>query len=207
MRIDNFKQIRKLLHFRSEDDFFYLQILQRKKDHKQTEYKVSGTNNNSRLIKTYYISNIEYFDFIEDEVKTLCNVFNARANINLNRRSYEQTSMQCLKKVTDQIINRDYTHTYKAYEPVCGKYSNENKFKKWIVDVDDVDSDEIPEVRKTFLDYINEIKPEGDKYVATLPSKNGYHIITTPFNYQEFNRSFPNVDVHKENPTNLFIPQ
>ena len=38
-----------------------------------------------------------------------------------------------LKKVTDQIINKDFKSVRKAYESVVGKFS---KDKIWIVDVD-----------------------------------------------------------------------
>ena len=64
--VNNFKQIRALLDFRSKDDFYFLQILQRKKDQKDKAIKVNGTNNNARLVKAYYISSLEYFDFIEN---------------------------------------------------------------------------------------------------------------------------------------------
>lgn len=97
--VDNFDRIRKLLNFRSKDDFYFVQVLQRKKDHNNT--KVNGTNNNSRLIKVYYISSLEYFDFVKPEIIELCKVFGARAGINLNRRSFERMAFHHLKKVTD----------------------------------------------------------------------------------------------------------
>ena len=41
MPVNNFGLIRSLLEFRTEDDFYFLQILQRKKDHNNG--KVNGT--------------------------------------------------------------------------------------------------------------------------------------------------------------------
>ena len=71
--VDNFKLIRDYLKFESEDDFYFLQILQRKKDGPGPNgIKVTGTNNKSRAIKTYCISSVEYLDKIEGEVKHLC---------------------------------------------------------------------------------------------------------------------------------------
>lgn len=196
--VDNFNQIRDLLDFRSEDDFYFLQILQRKKDHK--EGKVNGANNNSMLIKAYYISSLSYFDFIKPEVIELCKLFNARAGINLNRRSFKKMALQHLRKITDQILNEDYFHASKAYNSVCGAYSNESD-KNWIIDIDDkdYDSDEL-------IEFINLLKPHGYKYIAKIPSKNGYHIITRPFDLQAFKLDGPDLEVHKNNPTNLFIP-
>ena len=37
-----------------------------------------------------------------------------------------------------------------------------------------------------------------------LPAKSGYHIITEPFNLQQFKEKYPDIDVHKNNPTLLY---
>lgn len=207
---DNFDQIRKMLEFRSEDDFYFLQILQRKKDHKQG--KVNGANNNARLIKAYYIRSLEYFDFIKPEVIELSKLFNARAGINLNRRSFEKMALQHLKKVTDQIINGDSQKAYKAYSSVVGAYNHDSD-KKWIVDLDNGDDTWEDNIIKA----INEAKPGGDKVIAIIPSKSGKHIITKPFDLIGYNKALNlelmekyqislNIDIHKNNPTNLYIP-
>ncbi len=198
--IDNFKKVRELLKFRSPDDFYFVQVLQRKKDFKDnSEYKVSGCNNNSRLIKMYAVSSLEYFDKVESEIKELCKLFNARAGINLNRRSYEKIALQHLKKVTDQILNKDYEHGLKAYSSVCGTYSNEND-KKWIIDVDSKDQE-----MKSIIDSINSSDPVGNKFIARLETRSGYHLIVSPFNVSQWNFK-GKIDIHKDNPTNLFIP-
>jgi len=56
------------------------------------------------------------------------------------------------------------------------------------------------------LPTIERIKPIGNKLIDIIPSKNGYHVITSPFDVSEFSKSFPNIDIHKDNPTNLYIP-
>lgn len=197
--VDNFDAIRSMLEFRSKDDFYFLQILQRKKDHGKS--KVNGANNNSRLIKAYYVSSLEYFDYIKPEVIEICNIFNARAGFNLNRRSYEKMALQMLRKVTDQILNKEYTKAYKAYSSVVGAYSNETD-KIWILDVDDVGRPQ----NELILFAENECMPEGRKFIKVLPSKSGYHILMRPFDLKKFRDHFPDVEVHKNNPTNLYIP-
>jgi len=37
-----------------------------------------------------------------------------------------------------------------------------------------------------------------------VPTKSGVHIITRPFNLKKFKEKYPNVDVHKDNPTILY---
>lgn len=61
--------------------------------------------------------------------------------------------------------------------------------------------------RIDMIDNIDKIKPllaftsEDDYY-----TKSGYHLITKPFDMQVFRERFPDIDVHKNNPTNLYIP-
>lgn len=199
--VDNFKLIKPLLEFRSDNDFYFLQVIQRKKDYKKG--KVNGTNNNSRLIKAYYIKSIEHLEFVGPEIKELCKVFNARAGINLNRRSFEKIALQHLKKVTDQIINKDFNKAYKAYSSVTGAYSQESD-KKWILDIDgDVNDRWISQV---ILYIERECRPIGDKFITIIPSKNGKHIIVKPFDLSKFKLQYPDIEIHKNNPTNCFIP-
>ena len=205
--IDNFDKITPLLNWRTEDDFYFLQILQRKKDHKAG--KVNGTNNNSRLIKAYYVKNQDHFDFIKPEVIELCKVFNARAGINLNRRSFKKMSLQHIKKCTDQLLNEDYHKAYQAYSSVVGAYSNDND-KKWIIDIDLPGEEGKRQIRE-ILEIIDKCRPEGWKGLATIPSKSGFHLITSPFDVMDFNVRWngsedEKVEIHKNNPTNLYIP-
>lgn len=212
--IDNFDKIKELLKFDNNDQFYFLQILQRKKDHKDTQ-KVNGTNNNSRLVKAYYIDSLEYYNFIKPEVIQLCDLFNARAGINLNRRSYEKMALQHLKKVTDQIINKSFSKACKAYNSVVGAYNNDSN-KTWILDIDD---EQISPLMLKHIEYHCQPKMEVDfdkvgipvsyknkKIITSLASKNGWHLITKPFNVLDFKKVYPEIEIHKNNPTNLYIP-
>ena len=42
------------------------------------------------------------------------------------------------------------------------------------------------------------------KFIAEIPTKSGCHLITTPFNLQQFKEKYPDIDVHKNNPTLLY---
>lgn len=198
---DNIQQIRDLLKFDSEDHFYFLQILQRKKDHKGG-MKVNGTNNNSRLVKAYYINSLEYFDFIMPEVIELSKIFNARAGINLNRRSYEKMALQNLRRLTEQIINKEYKKAHKAYPSVVGSYNHESD-KNWILDIDGHDHNPVH-----LRNILYNLGPIGEKIIARIPSKNGYHLITKPFNVKDFREltCYYDIEIHKNNPTNLYIP-
>lgn len=188
--IDNFYKISELLKFESEDDFYHLQIIKRKKDNPEI-------GSNSQVVKTYYVFSIDYFKSIKDEIINLCEFHNARACINLNPRSLERSAFHVLKKITDVIMNKDYKSVHKAYDSVCGSFSS-NKNKSWLIDIDTKDINEVNRISN----LIKPIDPEGDKTISIIETKNGYHLITTPFNLSKVDIHH---DIHKNNPTILYI--
>jgi hypothetical protein len=194
--INNIDKILPFLKFESKDDFYYLQILQRKKENPQL-------GSNSRVIKNYYIGSTEYLLDKYDEMKKLCTVFNARAMIRLNKRSYEKTSFKSLENVAGTMANRDYDKVSKGYDRACGLGHND-PCKKWILDIDSLYN--IDSFTKLRLEICNNYQPFGDKVMEVIQSKNGYHIISSPFNLEEFRKNHPEIEVHKDNPTNLYIP-
>lgn len=193
--IDNIDKILPFLNFKSDDDFYFLSILQRKKENPQL-------GSNSKVIKNYYITSQDYLLNIYDEIKTLCNTFNARAMIRLNKRSFEKVGFKCLENIANTMQNREYNHLMKSYDRACGLLNNE-KTKKWILDIDEPFT-----VGKLYeIDCeILKITDFVDKTIATIPSKNGFHIICTPFNLEKFKEKYPEIVVCKDNPTNLYIP-
>lgn len=190
--IDNFEQIKELLTFEYEDEFYYCQILKRKKEHPELD-------SNSYVVKTYYIKSIEHLERNKGEMICLAEYHNARVYFSLNKRSFEKTCFHTLKKITDQIMNKDYRSALGAFSSVCGMYSTGDK--TWIVDID-----QKGRVSNEILKHIDNCEPVGDKLISILNTKNGIHLITKPFNLKEFKIKYPNIDVHKNNPTILYIP-
>jgi hypothetical protein len=60
------------------------------------------------------------------------------------------------------------------------------------------------------MKLVNKCRPEGNKIYATIPTKNGYHLITGRFDVMNFNKimslqgDVP--DIQKKNPTLLYLP-
>ena len=193
--VDMFNEIKDLIVFENEDDFYYLQILQRKKENPQVD-------SNSRVIKNYYIDNLEYLEKRYDEIKELCIKFNARAMLRLNKRSKRKVAFKTMQNMANSMANGEYSFIKKSYDRSCGNGHND-KLKKWILDIDEpYTEDYLQEVRIA----IKKIEPFGDKILKELQTKNGIHFITTPFNLQKFKLDFRNIEIHKDNPVNLFIP-
>ena len=195
--LNNFKQITEFIQFDSEDDFYFLQIIKRKKENPELEA-------NARVIRTYCIRSKEHLSDKMNEIISLCNTNNARAYINLNRRSFHKIALYTLKKITDQIISEDYKAVRNAFESVCGIHGS-GKDKYWIIDVDSKDDiDAVIEMNNIIYDINKNCLPEGDKLAMVIKTKNGYHLITKPFNVSQWSGNGI-YDLHKNNPTVLYV--
>ena len=79
-----------------------------------------------------------------------------------------------------------------------------DKEKKWILDIDNVEEEDI--LMLHFIDTLEPNSNSGHKVLQSIKSKSGIHLITKPFNVEEFKKKYPEIEVHKDNPTNLYIP-
>ena len=193
--IDNFKLIKSLLTFSNDDIYYHLQILRRGKDHPE----LPAAN---RVIKAYFICSLESLDYIEDEIKKLCEFFGARAYINLAPKSIKKTTMLQLKYLAQRVYEGDFKKIWKSWNTCAGEIKGEEP--RWVVDIDNVTSSVFDKKTKEVLTEISNFEPKGDKIKTVIPTKSGWHIITTPFNLQQFKEKYPDIDVHKNNPTLLY---
>ena len=200
--VDNWNKIAGLLNWQSDDEFYFLQVIVRKKDLPDA---IKGSNNSARLIKSYYIKNEDHFYAIKDEVIKLCEVFNARAGINLNKRSFNKNALQTARTILDQIADGNYKSAHRAYNTVCGRYVAGSD-KSWILDYDNGIMDKHTFTRLSWV--LENCMPIGNKIIDRIVTKHGEHIITKPFNLKEAEYILNEfkLDVHKNNPTVLFIP-
>lgn len=195
--IDNLEQIKQLLNFENEGDFYMLYVFKRKKDQPEGE---RDNHQSVRTIKTYCVDSIEYLDKRYDEIKQLCEMFKARAYIHVQKQNHKDVSLEMMMSLAERIKNGQ--HIQKGlFDSVVGQIKTHEK--RWIVDVDTKDDN----FRLNVMRVINRCRPEGNKIYATTPTKNGYHLITDRFDIVEFMKIFPDVDVQKKNPTLLFLPE
>ena len=189
--VDNFKLIKPLLEFPNNDIYYHLQILRRGKDHPE----LSAAN---RVIKSYFICNLESLDYVEDEIKKLCEFFGARAYINLAPKSIKKTTMLQLKYLAQRAYERDFKKIWKSWNTCAGEIKGEEP--RWVVDIDEKIA------WGNIMDFIDTLEPysKDTKFITNIPTKSGWHIITTPFNLQQFKEVYPDIDVHKNNPTLLY---
>lgn len=105
-----------------------------------------------------------------------------------------------LKYISERIYNNDTKKIWKSWSTCVG--NSKGKKQRWIVDIDaPLEYDEAE-----LLGFLSNIEPIGDKLITKIPTKSGYHLISKPFNVQKFKEKYQNIDVHKNNPTILYIP-
>lgn len=199
--VDNFDEIRSCLKFNDKNEFYFLQIIQRKKDG-NTGLRV---RNGYRLIRSYYIYSLEEFDSLRERIITLCENNNARAYINPNVRNAQEVAMECIKKYADLVANNNAFMGNSIWDSCCGSTRARGYKARWIIDVDNPDEAVLNKV----LNIIQSCKHAEEFKTHVIKTVNGFHIISNGFDSREFHQALVDngidkVDIHKNNPTLLY---
>lgn len=202
MTIDNFDLFRSHLEFKKavknggkkDDkeiadtyDRYIIQILRRAKDVSGREY---GVNTDNRLIKTYEVSSLEYYDKKKDTIIDLCKLNHARAYILPQVRSVHDCLVELLKLGLGSLDNPTIKFQHILRSALCRMHKSRDK--KWIIDLDKdemfgVTQDEVFNYVKSALKEVG--KEESDAFI--VPTKNGCHIVLRPIDSMKINKRFP----------------
>ena len=195
--INNIDLIKPLLNFENKGDFYMLYVFKRKKDQPEGE---RDNHQSVRTIKTYCIESIDHLERRYDEIIQLCEMFKARAYIHVQKQNHFDVSLSMMTALAQRIQNGN--HNQKGlFDSVVGQIKTQEK--RWIVDIDTKDGRTIFEIEAA----INRSKPEGNKIITTIPTKNGVHLITERFDSRAFSELYPEIDIQKKNPTLLYLPK
>ena len=211
MEIDNFELVRKHLHFDAENDpdlFYFVQIIARRKD--------SGTTikKSQKQIRTFYIRSLSYYDDHIEQIKAFCKMFNARAYIRLTPSSWRKCVIKAFGELATYLNNNQCSSLRGITDSVAGKYPADGVQKLWLIDIDTKEK----RVVDRAMNIVNKCSPNAggpSKVRELVPTKNGVHVITTPFNLQEFKEHWIDAnieedaydscpDIHRNNPTLLY---
>lgn len=199
MTVDNFNLIRPHLLFNNKNEFYFIQIIQRKKDGNEGLH----VRNGYRLIKSYYIYSVDDFNKLENRIKELCRSNNARAYINMNVRNAQEVSLECIKRYTDLVLNNNSFMGNNVWDSVCGSSRARGYKALWVVDVDEPDN--INQV----IDIIKSCRHNPEFTIYQIPTVHGFHLVCNGFDSNQFNNKIKssnlnNIDIHKNNPTLLY---
>ncbi len=202
--INNIDIIKPLLNFEEKGDFYMLYVFKRKKDQPEGE---KDNHQSVRTIKTYCIESIDHLERRYDEVKQLCEMFKARAYIHVQKQNHRDVSLDMLASLAERIKN-GVQNQKGLFDSVVGQIKTQEK--RWIIDIDNVSMDGFNHdpYQVSLREYINELQKEAGRepHMTFIKTRNGFHIITQPFNVMKFKEKYPEVDIQKKNPTLLYYP-
>ena len=194
--IDNLELIRPLLNFSEPGDFYMLYVFKRKKDQPEGE---RDNHQSVRTIKTYCIESIDHLEARYEEIRQLCEMFKARAYIHVQKQNHADVSLNMMVALAQRI--QDGNHKQQGlFDSVVGQVKTQEK--RWIVDIDTKENG----IENLISNEIYMLRPEGPKVEMVIPTKNGYHLITSKFDAKTFKERFPEMDIQKKNPTLLYYP-
>ena len=154
------------------------------------------------IIDDIFIYSLEEYDKYKDHIMNQCEVNNSRAYLRLNVRNNEKVALETLSLISRNIANKQYD-IKNCYFRCCEKYHSD-KDKKWIVDLDGKQVDLILKIEEFIKELHKESGNKVYRIITEIPTKNGVHIISNPFNVEKFKNMFLDIEIHKDNPTVLF---
>jgi hypothetical protein len=194
--INNIELIKPLLNYEKPGDFYMLYVFKRKKDQPEGE---RDNHQSVRTIKTYCIESIDHLERRWDEIIQMCEMFKARAYIHVQKQNHFDVSLNMMVALAQRIQDGN-TNQKGLFDSVVGQIKTHEK--RWIVDIDTKDFKTLVEVGG----FIDNLRPIGNKVITTIPTKNGFHLITERFDVKTFSEKYSDIDVQKKNPTLLYFP-
>lgn len=175
------------------DTFIYTEMLDRGK---------KKGNNGNRLLKTFYHRSKEEFLDQVPVIKKLCDMAGIRACTRLAPKSFRTVGKLYTKMIVEAALTDNYAGMKSLYNRACGTASSISKL--WLFDVDIINESTREFGSRMIMENV---------LVETIPSKKGLHYISKPFDtrtietwYRELSITASEMSLHKDNPTNLYIP-
>lgn len=201
--IDNFNAIREHLRFDNPGDIYVVHVMFRVKDlpNDADKQMYLSHEETQRLVRTYYVDSLSYLDKKIPAMKDLAINNKARVYFTMTRKNRITCNRIIAKKIIDEIDNPNVRYDHLIRSAVCGCHISD--YKWWTLDVDN-DTVVYPDkaeywkgnVGKATMNLmsikdkviaemsklVDETKTRSGSEIFTVPTKNGCHIMTPPFN-------------------------
>lgn len=198
--IDNFDAIREHLRFDKPGDMYVAHVMFRVKDLRSEADKQMYLSHEEtqRLIKTLYIDSLEYFDRKRSTMIDLAIQNKARVYIAMTRKNRLTCNRVILKKLVDMVDDPNVRYDHVIRSAVCGCHISD--YKWWLLDIDNdtritIQSQKpspyqadifLMDLKDTVIadmsKLVDKTKTRFGSEIFEVPTKNGCHIMTPPFN-------------------------
>ena len=181
IEVDNFDKIENLLDFDGSSIYLVWLVMRNKDGNTQAK-----GNNKNRTIKSYYFQTKEHYQSRKEEIIKICNLFNCRAYICLNKKPIDSVVFNMQDNVTEllkQLFRKDSVGLNGIIDSAVMKSGTRGE-KRWLVDVDTKD-DEFLFNMSTLIRQCR--SGYDDVIIDYVPTAHGTHIITHPFDLSQYN--------------------
>lgn len=173
--ISNLDKIKSILQFDIDEIFYFVQVLQRKKD---------NPTQPSETIKRYsrFVKTLEGLEEAYNNSKIFSDLYNARTYINLCPISAEKFSKKLAFELTKRVCNNCYLDNFMLPDRVA---LDKEVFKQniWMIDIDIPVIPKNSEAHKDLDEYLS--SKEEIVRLGETKTPNGKHIIVKPFNFKK----------------------
>lgn len=207
MIVNNFEAIKNILNFDGKSVYLVWLVMRNKDGNTQAK-----GNNRNRTIKSYYFLTKEQLEMRQEEIIKLCDLFNCRAYIGINKKPMNKVLFQLQNTLTDYMQqyfggNEFIPNIHALVDSSVMKCGTEGR-RMWIVDIDTKDRSQI----EAIVRIINSCRSSFDcNVINELQTAHGVHLITHPFEIPQYEklinentdiREFP--EIKKEGLTLLY---
>lgn len=198
--VDNFDLIKEHLQFLDNGrSFYFVQILRRKKENPELKaYSIP--------VESFYIYSKDDLERYKKHIIDKCEKNRARAYIKMNCLDAQSVALKEIALITETIRNENWKELPSRLNSACGECGKQDGFEAlYLIDLDGEYADKRDEIRE----FINKQQPIDvtNKVVLEVPTKNGYHFLTTGFDPRDFSKVYPGIDRHKDGITLLYFPK
>lgn len=177
MIVNNFETIKNILNFDGKSVYLVWLVMRNKDGNTQAK-----GNNRNRTIKSYYFLTKEQLEARQEEIVKLCDLFNCRAYIGINKKPMNKVLFQLQNTLTDYMQqyfggNEFIPNIHALVDSSVMKCGTEGR-RMWIVDIDTKDRNQIEAIVK----IINFCRSGfACNVINELQTAHGVHLITHPF--------------------------
>lgn len=200
-----------------ENEFVFVQILQRRKDNPGLELGV-------KRIKSFTFYNWQELEKQFDRIVELCDLNNARAYIRLNKQNSVDVSLRCIEEISKNLRQGHPDNNRNVWDSVSGQGGKKDW---WVLDLDTEHLDLFEDIYNAIgEEYIRRTGKElsfrernaecyhiNTYMLKVNETKSGLHLICKPFDVrilEKFNKELsakqlPTIQIQKDANTILYI--
>ena len=181
MTVNNVQYLRPLMEDVKENEFFHATLIKRRKD-PGNEHMRKGV----RVIDNYVVRDWNHLREIWVENLTRIERDNLRLIMRLNKRNHEKLTLDMLEEIPKRMKNGNFNQKTLFWSLAGKAKHHKRKDELWLLDIDgNMNIGELNWLLPIVKGFVR-LAGKDENRVQALPSPNGWHIITPPFNKKQF---------------------